>query len=97
MKLWMKNIILVLFVIIISAIPVLFLKNAEFTGADSLAGNAILEVAPNYVPWFNPIMEPKSGEIESLLFALQASIGAGIVGFVLGRITSKSKKVRENK
>ncbi len=32
-----------------------------------------------------PLWEPPSGEIESLLFALQAAIGAGLVGFYFGR------------
>ena len=50
---------------------------------------AITEINPDYKPWFSSIYEPESGEIESLLFAVQAAIGAGIVGFVLGRITSK--------
>lgn len=92
MKLWVKNSLLILFVIIIAVVPLLLLKNAEFSGADSLAGDAILELAPSYVPWFNPIMEPRSSEIESLLFALQASIGTGIICFILGRITAKSQK-----
>ena len=92
MKLWIRNSILILFVIIIAVVPLMLLKDAEFSGADSLAGDVILECAPNYVPWFNPIMEPKSPEIESLLFALQASIGTGIVGFILGRITAKLQK-----
>jgi ABC-type cobalt transport system, periplasmic component len=43
-------------------------------------------------PWFEPILEPASGEVESLLVALQAAIGAGMVGFVLGRITKKPEK-----
>ena len=31
-------------------------------------------------PW-----EPPSGEIESLLFALQAAIGAGFIGYYVGK------------
>lgn len=89
MALWKKNLILIIIVIFISVIPLVTLKNAEFAGADGLAETAILEVSPNYKPWFSPVFEPASGEIESLLFALQAALGAGIVGFVLGRITSK--------
>ena len=49
----------------------------------------VQELNPGYQPWFEPILEPASGEVESLLFALQAAVGAGIVGFVLGRITKK--------
>jgi cobalt/nickel transport protein len=45
----------------------------------------------SYEPWFEPFWEPPSGEIESLFFCLQAGVGAGIVGFVLGRVTAKKK------
>lgn len=89
MALWKKNLILIIIVIIIAVIPLLTLKNAEFAGADGLAETAITEIAPDYKPWFSPIYEPASGEIESLLFALQAAIGAGVMGFILGRITAK--------
>ena len=37
-----------------------------------------------YVPWFNPIWEPPSGEIESLFFCVQTAIGAVIVGYFFG-------------
>lgn len=89
MALWKKNLILIIIVIFISIIPLLTLKNAEFAGADGLAETAITEIAPDYKPWFSPVYEPASGEIESLLFALQAAIGAGVMGFILGRITAK--------
>lgn len=89
MALWKKNLILIIIVIIIAVIPLLTLKNAEFAGADGLAETAVTELAPDYKPWFSPIYEPASGEIESLLFALQAAIGAGVMGFILGRITAK--------
>ena len=54
-----------------------------------MAGELIEESDPDYEPWFQPIFEPASGEVESLLFALQAAIGSGIVCFVLGRVTAK--------
>lgn len=93
MSLWKKNLILILAVIVIAAAPLLLLKDAEFAGADGLAGDVISEIAPDYEPWFEPLLELPSGEIESLLFALQAAIGAGVVGFVIGRITAKPKLI----
>lgn len=89
MALWKKNIILLVIVTAISVLPLVTLKNAEFAGADGLAENAITEINPDYEPWFSSLYEPASGEIESLLFAVQAAVGAGIVGFILGRITAK--------
>lgn len=89
MALWKKNLILSIIVIALAVLPLVTLKNAEFAGADGLAETAITEIKPDYKPWFSSIYEPASGEIESLLFAVQAAIGAGVVGFVLGRITAK--------
>ena len=89
MKLWQKNLILVLLVVLIAAVPLWLCRDAEFGGADGLAEELIVETHPDYEPWFSPIFEPASGEIESLLFALQAALGAGVIGFVLGRMTAK--------
>lgn len=80
----MKNKWLIILVIIIAFSPLVFLGDAEFLGADSLAEEQIQEMAPNYVPWFSSIFEPSSGEVESLLFALQAALGAGFIGYVIG-------------
>ena len=91
MKVWQKNLILVVLVVILAAVPLWLCRGAEFGGADGMAEELITETNPDYEPWFQPILEPASGEIESLLFALQAAIGAGIVGFVLGRLTSGRK------
>ena len=89
MKVWQKNLILIVLTVLLAAIPLWLLPNAEFGGADGQAEEAIQELNPNSEPWFEPILEPASGEIESLLFALQAAVGAGVVGFVLGRITRR--------
>ncbi|TZE81815.1 energy-coupling factor ABC transporter substrate-binding protein [Calorimonas adulescens] len=80
----MKNLILGLLVILLVVFPLVTIKNAEFVGADDKAAEAIAQVDKNYKPWFKPIWEPPSGEIESLLFALQAAIGAGFLGYYIG-------------
>lgn len=51
-------------------------------GADSEAA-AIIE-ASGYTPWFEPVWEPPSGEIETLLFTLQAAAGATVIGYFFG-------------
>ena len=53
-----------------------------FGGSDDAAGEAV--EASGFTPWFSSIWEPPSGEIESLLFALQAAIGAIIIGYFFG-------------
>ncbi len=60
-------------------------------GAAARAQQAITTIAPGYKPWFAPLFEPPSGEIASLLFALQAALGAGVIGFWLG--TSVAREV----
>ncbi|GAB2892540.1 energy-coupling factor ABC transporter substrate-binding protein [Streptomyces mayteni] len=59
-------------------------KEEPFAGADGEAETAITEIEPDYEPWFSPLYQPPSGEIESALFALQAALGAGVLGYYFG-------------
>ncbi|ADL69329.1 energy-coupling factor ABC transporter substrate-binding protein [Thermoanaerobacterium thermosaccharolyticum] len=83
-KFLMINLILGLLVISLIVFPLVTIKNAEFIGADDRATEAITQVDKNYKPWLKPVWEPPSGEIESLLFACQAAIGAGFLGYYIG-------------
>lgn len=87
-----QNLILIAIVIGLAALPLFIAKDAEFGGADGQAEDAIGEINAGYEPWFTPIFEPASGEIESLLFALQAAIGAGVLGYGLGFMKGQSKR-----
>lgn len=87
----LKIIVLLLTCILIAVIPLAIIKNSEFGGADGAAEDAIGEINPNYKPWVSPIMEPPGGETESLLFCLQAALGAGVFGFGLGTLVERSK------
>lgn len=97
MKLWVKNTILLAVLVLIIAVPLLFMGGHEFGGSDGEAETAITEINEDYEPWAEPLWEPPSGEIESLFFCVQAALGAGIVGFVLGKVTSKNNKEGEVK
>jgi len=81
-------------VIILAVIPLAFVRG-EYGGADDQAEKAITEIQPDYKPWFNHFFEPASGEIESLLFASQAAMGAGVVGYVIGLYKGRSQS-RQN-
>ncbi|CAL9391495.1 Cobalt transport protein CbiN [Streptomyces sp. enrichment culture] len=59
-------------------------KEEPFAGADAEAETVITEIDPDYEPWFSPLYEPPSGEIESALFAVQAAIGAGVLAYCFG-------------
>lgn len=82
------NILLLLGVVLLSVVPLITVKTdgaAEiFGGSDDQAEGAITQIRPDYEPWFAPLWEPPSGEIESLLFGLQAALGAGLVFYCVG-------------
>ena len=86
-----KNIALIVLVILIGILPLVINKGAEYGGADGEAEEVITEISPGYEPWFSSIWEPPSGEIESMLFALQAALGAGFVFFFFGYYMGKKK------
>ncbi len=72
-------------------------KEAEiFAGADDRAKETIAAVAPRYKPWFKPIMEPPSGEVGTFLFATQAALGAGFIGYWLGCSVTRARMRRQN-
>lgn len=89
-----RNMLLLGAAVALAIVPILLLPHAEFSGADAQAESLIKGISPDYSAWFSPLWEPPSGEIESLLFALQAALGAGVVcylfGFMRGR-TSREK------
>lgn len=90
------NIILLLLVVFLTAVPLFFHPaGSEFSGADDQGTGIIQQEHPKYQVWFKPVWEPPSGEVESLLFALQAGIGAGIVGYVLGYMKGKKQNPQE--
>jgi len=88
-----KNIILLCAIFLTVALP-LFLVDSDFSGADGIAMETIKEISPEYKPWFNSFWEPPGGETESLLFALQAALGAGFLGYYIG-YKKGQKKVRD--
>ena len=51
----------------------------------------IKTIKPDYEPWANSLIELPGSETESLLFALQAAIGAGVIGYVLGYFKGERK------
>ncbi|MCH9055776.1 energy-coupling factor ABC transporter substrate-binding protein [Synechococcus sp. PCC 6716] len=87
-----NNWVLVVAVVVLAIAPLLLARKAEFSGADAEAEAVIQEVSPSYQPWFNPVFEPTSGEIESLFFAVQAALGAGVIGYVFGLYRSRHER-----
>jgi cobalt/nickel transport protein len=81
-----RNLWLLLGVIVLAVGPLMFhSKTAKFGGSDDQASALIANIQPGYHRWAEPLWVPPSSEIESLLFALQAALGAGLLGYYFGR------------
>ena len=100
-----QNILLILGVVVLALVPLWIVEKpaagpdgeevAIFGGSDDKAKNLIGEIRPDYQPWFEPLVEPASGEIASMLFALQAALGAGFIGYYVGAGVTREKMRRE--
>jgi len=84
-----QNIVLLVIFALLIIVPLVLNPSAEYSGSDSNAESMVSEINPNYEPWFEPLWEPPSGEIESLLFTLFAVFGALIIGYYLGTLKEK--------
>ncbi len=93
-----KDIIMLLIVVALAVVPLVIVKTpAEgdiFLGADDKASALIGTISPGYQPWFEPIWTPPSGEIASLLFAVQAGLGCGFLGYYVGLSVGRKRTVR---
>ena len=77
-------IILLVIAVLIAAIPLFALKDAEFGGSDDAGSVMIEEIEGEYTPWFTPVLETAlggelPGEVESL------------IAFFMGRFTERRK------
>ncbi|OTA20300.1 cobalt ABC transporter substrate-binding protein CbiN [Xenorhabdus beddingii] len=79
-----KTLLLLSLVAALCIMPFFIDHGGEFGGADGQAAAQIMEIAPNYTPWFESLYQPASGEIESLLFTLQGSLGTAVIFYILG-------------
>jgi cobalt/nickel transport protein len=96
-----QNLILLIAVVLLSVLPLWLVQRpapdadgkpvAIFAGADDQARDLVGKIDPSYTPWFESLIEPASGEIASLLFALQAALGAGFIGYYLGVSVTREK------
>lgn len=90
MKTRTVNTLMLISVILLAVLPLIFVQG-EFGGADDAAEQLIQSIQPSYTPWFSSLFELPA-ETESMLFALQAAIGAGFIGFAFGFFKGKASK-----
>ena len=81
------NVLIVLAVVALFAVPLLLDGGTSEYGGTDAAVTEELE-AGGYTPWFDSLFSP-AGEVESGLCALQAAIGGGALGYVLGRLRGR--------
>ncbi|MDF2647750.1 MAG: cobalt transporter [Paenibacillus sp.] len=90
MKTRTVNTLMLIAVVLLAVLPLIFVQG-EFGGADDAAEQIIQSIQPSYTPWFSSLFELPA-ETESMLFALQAAIGAGFIGFAFGFFKGKASK-----
>ncbi|MEL7210622.1 MAG: energy-coupling factor ABC transporter substrate-binding protein [Actinomycetota bacterium] len=66
---------------------------SEYQGVDALAVEEAQRIDPDHEPWFTPVWSPPGTETESLLFALQAALGAGVIGYIAGSLRTRSRQL----
>ena len=90
-----KKIVTILILIALCAVilifPLMTIRDSEFGGADGAAEDVIAEMNPDYEPWAENIIELPGGETETLLFCLQAALGALIIGYGFGYFAARKK------
>lgn len=96
-----KVITLLVIILLIAFIPLFALKDAEFGGSDDAGSQVVEEVDSSFQPIAEPILEKMlghelPGEVESLLFCVQSSIGVGVLAFFMGRFVERKSLERVN-
>lgn len=61
----------------------------KFGGTDGAVAQVLAD--EGHEPWFSPLFESDSGEIESGIFAAQAALGAGVLGYCLGALRGRRR------
>ncbi len=85
------NWVILVVVVAVAVFALVTPEGTNFPGTDTLAKEAINQIRPHYRPWFSPVWEPPGGAMESLLFALQAALGAGFIGFYFGYLYGRRR------
>ena len=80
-----KNTLLIAICLVILIVPFMLHRDSEFEGSDAQAEGVIMELDETYEPWVSPIFPDIPGEIETLLFTIQAAMGGGFIGYYMGR------------
>lgn len=90
-----RTILYLAIVVALIAIPFAFEGNSSFSSSDD--GGPEWLTSMGYHPWIQPFWKPPTSDMEAGLFAMQAAIGGGIVGFVFGMLREQAKAKKREK
>lgn len=79
-KYWVGAVVVVALLVL----PLVKYQHRNFVGTDDAAVTMVQGIEKNYKPWFSGVKLFESPEIASTLFALQAALGAGVLGYYVG-------------
>ena len=84
-------------VVAVIVVGILAFIPGDFGGSDDSGGEAAEDhgYEPWLTDWIDAIYGELPGEIESMLFAVQAAIGAVIIGFFIGQSRAKKAAAAE--
>lgn len=84
---WVTPLALLAVVVILVVSLLVGSHYGSFQGTDDAATAAAAQNGSR--SWFHPIFAPRSTEVQMGLFALQAALGGGVLGFALGRLSKR--------
>lgn len=92
----MKTALMIFAIVLLITLPLMMHKSVSgqesFGGADAQAQKVVEQMRPDYKPWFQPLWNPPSSEIATMLFSLQAAAGAGIICYYLGYLKGRKSR-----
>ena len=84
-------------IVLLIMLPLFLVENTEFGGSDGAGSIAIEEIAPGYDnEWAANWWSPPGSETESMLFALQATVGGILIGYCFGFLRGRKRGRDEN-
>lgn len=90
---WTTILIGVFAILILIAIPLVIVQDSEFGGADGAGSEQVASIAPDYdSEWITNLWEPPGGETESMLFAVQATVGGILIGYCFGYLHGRKNR-----
>jgi len=87
---WPMTIAGIVLILLLAIIPLVLVPGSEFGGSDGAGSEAIQRIAPEYnAEWATNWWSPPGGETESMLFALQATLGGVLIGYFFGYLRGR--------